>query len=743
MLTLPVSWICRAFALATLCLALSAPGARANEIGARIVNGLNTQGFSATGALLVGGSADSATSWCSGTLIGCNTFLTAAHCVQSNNDPAHYFVFLQHAGTFSVSALASHPSYSFPQADVAVLTLGETVTGIAPIALNTTDPSLHIGTTGQIAGFGRSGGAAQDYGIKRWGAIETANCASASDNATLVCWNFTDPVGNAGEDSNTCNGDSGGPLFLDLGNGLTVAGITSGGNTASCLPTDFSFDSNVYNYQAFINTHLGTDSTVACGSIPQVGSGDVIVTGFEGNLGTAANAEKHHTVSLGTGRQLLRITLNSEDNGSLGADLYVKHGVVPTTVDNDCARNGSGPHGGCTFTNPASGEWHVLVKRTSGSGEYQVTATEFGGDPPVCGNDLVETGEDCDGTSASACPGLCEPGCSCPAPVCGNGIVEGSESCDGASASACPTGICGNACACPAPVCGNDILESGEDCDGTDAAACPGECLTGTGACTCPTTCGDGICDAGENASTCGADCGCGAASACGDQAPDGCYCDESCATIGDCCDDICDSCGLGCLPGAGGICEGTGTAQKVWLNISRLGHALGDQSISVSGEILFPDGSPASFDPVAGGVQVIVENENSGQRLIDLSTDTSPVPAGELGSGCHPKDGWKVNRSGTTFTYRNRSTAYDPPTCTSSTPGKLTLRLIDKRAKNGTIKFTVKAKYLEAENLLGPYRATIALDGTSAAMSDGCGDYVFQASDCSANTAGTKLRCR
>ncbi|MFP6665455.1 MAG: trypsin-like serine protease [Deltaproteobacteria bacterium] len=733
----------RIFAAAIFLLALSAPDARATEVSARIVNGLNTHAFPATGALLVGSTADNATSWCSGTLIGCNTFLTAAHCVEDNSDPGGYFVFLQHAGTFSVTAIASHPDFSFPQADVAVLTLGETVTGIAPITLNTTNPSLHIGTTGQIAGFGRSGGTASDYGIKRWGAIETANCSPASDNTTLVCWDFTNPVGPASEDSNTCNGDSGGPLFLDLGAGLTVAGITSGGNNGSCLASDASFDANVYNYQAFINTHLGADSTLVCGGIPPVGASDVIVTGFDGNLGAGTNAEKAYIVSLGSGRQLLRISFNSEDNGSLGADLYVKHGSAPTTSDNDCARDGSGPHGGCSFASPASGDWHILVKRTAGNGEYQVTATEFGGDPAVCGNNLAEFGEDCDGTSDATCPGLCLPDCSCPAPVCGNGLIESGEICDGASASACPTGICASNCSCPAPVCGNDVLESGEECDGTDATACPGECLSSGSACTCPSTCGDGVCDPGETASSCGADCGCLAASACGDQAPGGCYCDETCDTNEDCCDDVCDSCDFACSPGEGGICEGSGTAQKVRLSIARLGNALGQQSIFFTGEIVFPDGSPASFDPIGDGVQVIIEDESTGRRLIDLSTATSIVPAGEFGTGCHPKDGWKAKRTGTTFTYRNRSAAYDPPTCTSSAPGRLILKLIDKRGRNGTIKFVVKAKYVEAEDLRGPYRATIALGGTNAAMSDGCGDYVFQASDCSLNTANTTLRCR
>ena len=37
--------------------------------------------------------------------------------------------------------------------------------------------------------------------------------------------------------------------------------------------------------------------------------------------------------------------------------------------------------------------------------------------PPVCGNDVEERGEDCDGTDDAACPGQCQVDCTCPAPL--------------------------------------------------------------------------------------------------------------------------------------------------------------------------------------------------------------------------------------------------------------------------------------------------------------------------------------
>jgi hypothetical protein len=191
-------------------------------------------------------------------------------------------------------------------------------------------------------------------------------------------------------------------------------------------------------------------------------------------------------------------------------------------------------------------------------------------DDPVCGNNCLEggvgsTAEECDGTEDDACPGQCYPpghACECQCPpciVCGNGIVEPGEQCDGGpcctptctfqpgtlvcraaagvcdaveyctgSAATCPTdvfltsvcrastGPCDPAESCPGtgincptdvkitacingdgccPVncnatndddcmgCGNGVREGIEECDGADDADCPGECQAN---CTCP-----------------------------------------------------------------------------------------------------------------------------------------------------------------------------------------------------------------------------------------------------------------
>lgn len=477
--------------LAAVLLATSAGAIDTSEPGGpRIVNGLNSHAFPTTGALLYpssGGSINenNAGSWCTGTLIGCETFLTAAHCVADDGNPSRYWVFLQHAGIRAVSSITPHPSYTsagFPRYDVAVLKLGAPVTGIDPSDLNTqTTPP--VGTEGIIAGYGQTSGSAGDYGIKRFGRVVTTSC-TGQGSQDLVCWQFANPVGAPGEDSNTCNGDSGGPLYVNLGGGQVVAGITSGGSNSSCLATDSSFDADVFTYRSFIQGVLGSDSTSTCGGLAPVGDGDVTVVGFDGDL-SGGNSTDDHTFSVSSSASELRVTLKGEDNSNpLNADMYVKQGTGASTSSFDCKSDGGASVGQCVFSNPTPGTWSVHVRRVSGNGEYQVTSTAFGGEPPVCGNDINESGEQCDGADDAACPGACGADCSCPAPICGNDVVETGEECDGASASGCPTGTCTADCSCAPPVCGNDVAEAGEACDGADDALCPGVCQ---GNCLCPT----------------------------------------------------------------------------------------------------------------------------------------------------------------------------------------------------------------------------------------------------------------
>jgi trypsin len=359
----------------------------------RIVNGLISSDFPAAGALLLNEykdqpiSENAGESWCTGTLIGCQTFLTAAHCVEEESDPGYYTVFLQHGGFYSVQSLAMHPDYDpfSLTSDVAVLKLGEAVTGITPQPLPQSDPLLLISGSGvqpgTIVGFGRSGGDSEDYGLKRYGEVQVDYCSSLADvgfeNPELLCWIFEKPLGAPGQDSNTCNGDSGGPLFMELDGEQVVAGITSWGSGDDCLPVDESVDSNVYYFRSFIEQELGSDPTSACGSIPVVGSNSVAVVASEGLL-SGSSSSATHDYEAQAGGDVLRFGLNSLDDGAFDADIFVRHGGTATPQDYDCKSDGWSSYGFCGLGSPAGGEWSVFVQSYGGTGQYQLTASLFG-----------------------------------------------------------------------------------------------------------------------------------------------------------------------------------------------------------------------------------------------------------------------------------------------------------------------------------------------------------------------------
>lgn len=390
----------------------------------RIVNGSLTSLYPSTGALLLGDEPQTATSWCSGVLVGQRTFLTAGHCVcegtgtdcQGENTPSANgrVVFLQHAGFFDVASIHVPPNYRFPIADVAVVRLTAPVTGVTPTPIMTEQPEA--GDRGTIAGFGKTGGTSPDFGLKRVGDVSIAPCRNGLSDVTSVCWTFD------GAGANTCNGDSGGPLFIDVGSGPMVAGITSGGIRSDCQAGDLAYDTNVYHYREWLQSVAGDDlGTGSYGAIPPVGDPQTTVRSASGTL-SDANPSDTQTIEVPEGTNELRIALDGFDDGVANFDLYVRADRVPTTNEYDCKSVGAAQYGYCEFLFPDAGTWYVLVRREAGAGPYQLTTTLVGGDPPMCGNGAIESGEDCDGEEDDACPGSCDAECTCP-PQCIDGAL--------------------------------------------------------------------------------------------------------------------------------------------------------------------------------------------------------------------------------------------------------------------------------------------------------------------------------
>jgi hypothetical protein len=402
----------------------------------RIVNGTLSGQYPSTGALAILSRSDaSVAALCSGTMIGCETFLTAAHCVCPEGttnadtcvragvtDPALLRVFLQHAGLFGVASVAVNPDFGFETGgDDAIIHLAEPVSGVAGTAIDDVLP-VPFGTTATIVGFGRTGGNPDlnvNAGVKRFGQVVTGNC-TAVPNDTHVCWTFR------GADSNTCEGDSGGPLFVDLQSGTVVAGVHAGGTSATCLPVDMAFDTSVFADHAWIASEAGADQPeTSCGGLPAAGSLGTSITATAGDLSNA-QPQGFASFSVPPGTTRLRVALNGQVFSIVGStevrndfDLYVAKDRPPTLVDYDCADARPGPFGFCEFETPAPGTWFALANRVRGTGTYQLTATTFAatcrgdcaGDGTVTVDDLlVGVNIALNLTPLSACPSFAAPG---------------------------------------------------------------------------------------------------------------------------------------------------------------------------------------------------------------------------------------------------------------------------------------------------------------------------------------------
>jgi Trypsin len=367
----------------------------------KIVNGLETHLFPSTGMLVISDG-----SLCSGVLVGCQTFLTAAHCVCTLNgvaafdgvqcnarpdllDPGRFGVFFQHAGAFRVASVAVNPSYIPDTAsDLALLRLAVPVEGIAPTPINTA-AKPPFGTAGTIAGFGATAADRMDGGVKRTGTVATSSC-SGPGNAFQICWGFASP-GPPGTGSSTCRGDSGSPLFTQGAAGPVVSGIASFVN--GCQPPATAVDSDVFRDRDWIAAQAGADlGEATCGSLPQVGAPGASVLSGDGTVASGTpEARLDFTVPAGTAR--LRVGLNGVPGNQVF--LYAKAGGQAGPASFDCKGelpavppiSGGFPQQFCEVQSPTPGSWDAVAQLASGSsgggGRVQMTVTLFAGAAPA------------------------------------------------------------------------------------------------------------------------------------------------------------------------------------------------------------------------------------------------------------------------------------------------------------------------------------------------------------------------
>lgn len=122
------------------------------------------------------------------------------------------------------------------------------------------------------------------------------------------------------------------------------------------------------------------------------------------------------------------------------------------------------------------------------------------------------------------------------------------------------------------------------------------------------------------------------------------------------------------------------------------------------------PQGIPLAA-PYTGGAQLLVEYAGSGNAtVLEPSRFTTPVPPATAGACESARDGWLVQPTRTI--YRNRSSAFDPPTCTPGSAAGLN-RLEYRPCGDRDLAMRVNVKQATLAAPLGSLRATLVLGST------------------------------
>ncbi len=366
-------------------------------------------------------------------------------------------------------------------------------------------------------------------------------------------------------------------------------------------------------------------------------------------------------------------------------------------------------------------------------------AARYAGAPAVCGDGMLEPGEECDDGNAidgDGCPATCHLG-----PRCGDGFVDAGEECDDANtddgdrcASTChiirrcgdgyydpPAEQCddgntvdGDGCSSTCQrtaVCGNGVREYGEACD--DGNTSNDDC--------CSSTCGafvnqicraaTGPCDAPER---------CTAAGVCppesGNHDADG---DEVCDDV-DPCNDADGSHGFLTRPHARLALPGA------------LGGVGANETLDVRGTFHLGSATPfAGYDPTAPGVTIILLTDSRGQPTT-VAELPSEVYTGPGTRGWLPKRRWEW-RDQTNTPLGDLTRVRIRGSHRRSGGDRVRVRLVGRATGNG----------LGLPAGAGPYQLTVILGSYVDGAAGRCGETHFTAADCSTPPGTHDVICR
>lgn len=172
--------------------------------------------------------------------------------------------------------------------------------------------------------------------------------------------------------------------------------------------------SGTVNYTVAANTSTSPRSgtlTVAgkTFTVTQAGATSA-VTGLQNdvpvsNLSGVQGSQRHFKITVAAGASSLVVTISG---GSGDADLYVRRGQQPTLGVYDCSPYLGGNNETCSFTNPASGDWYIMLNSYASYSGVTLRAKYTMGS--VCTYSISPTSQSVGSSGGSGSVGVTAPG---------------------------------------------------------------------------------------------------------------------------------------------------------------------------------------------------------------------------------------------------------------------------------------------------------------------------------------------
>ncbi len=175
-------------------------------------------------------SNDDKTYLCTGTLIAPNAFLTASHCLSNNDHSEIQQIVISFLGsTYNASSWHANPSYDSnnqdnpEKGDIALIFINKDLSA-TPFPLVGKSYTANNGKIGAMIG----------YGISDWNPTTTSFSGGFASINNVTNTGIYVQYNSAFGGSNTCSGDSGGPLAVYVEGTWKLFGVTSWGDDQFC-----------------------------------------------------------------------------------------------------------------------------------------------------------------------------------------------------------------------------------------------------------------------------------------------------------------------------------------------------------------------------------------------------------------------------------------------------------------------------------------------------------------------------